>query len=398
MLDRAFPDAGIPALRDVHLVLFMTEGMSLAAWDQIGMFEREVAIYRRLRPHLRAITLVSYGGKRDLAYRDRLPGIRIVCNRGLPEKRYRHWLATRLPGCWHSPVLVKTNQTAGSDLARSAAVKAGARFIARCGYWLSDFAAQEHGHGAEQAETARRLEERSYPAADRCIVTTAAMARALRDLGVEDGRIDIVPNYVDTDLFMPQPEPSSSPGIRISFVGRLVPQKNPDLLIRAAQAAGMGADIVGDGPLMADLRTLAGSQPVTFHGNLPHGRLPAIIQDSFCFLFPSNYEGHPKALLEAMACGVPVIASRRPGLQEVIRDGETGLLVEPALEDILAAIARLRTEPGLAARLGTAARAYICDQLSLDSTVHRELSVYARTLTIPPRACSPGHKDADNAG
>ena len=63
------------------LALFFTSGVSLQVWDRLGMFDREVALYRRLQQQGIEISFVTYGNHRDLAYRDRLPGIRILCNR-----------------------------------------------------------------------------------------------------------------------------------------------------------------------------------------------------------------------------------------------------------------------------------------------------------------------------
>jgi glycosyltransferase involved in cell wall biosynthesis len=378
-------DTGFPALRDIHLVLFMTEGMSLAAWDQVGMFDRETALYRRLRPHLAGITIVSYGDGQERAYRDRLLGIRIICNRGLSAERYRAWLRRHLPSRWHQPVIVKTNQTAGADLARQVAAGAGGWFIARCGYWLSDFMAREHGEDSSQAEQARALERRSYGTASRCIVTTAQAREALLAMDVPTGRINILPNYVDTDLFVPATMPSPVHPPRIVFIGRLAPQKNPDVVVKAARMTGMGLDMVGDGILKEGLRRLALDHPVIFHGNLPHRMLPDLIRDAFCFVLPSSYEGHPKALLEAMACGVPIVAARRPGIDTLIQDEVTGLLVEPDAADVAAAINRLRADPVLGARLGRAARDHVCRHFSLDDYLGKELAIYQDMITSAPR-------------
>jgi hypothetical protein len=68
-------------LIEVRLVLFFTRGVSLKTWDDVGMLEREVALYRALRPNLRDITFVTYGDARDLQYAGRLDGIQILCNR-----------------------------------------------------------------------------------------------------------------------------------------------------------------------------------------------------------------------------------------------------------------------------------------------------------------------------
>ncbi|NUB24902.1 glycosyltransferase [Azospirillum brasilense] len=376
-----------PSLADLHLVLFMTDGISLRIWEEAGMFEREVALYRRLRPYLRALTIVTYGDRWDAACRSRLPGIRIVCDRGLGPARYRDWIARRLPRLWRGPTLVKTNQTAGADTAFAAARTAGAWFMARCGYMLSEACVHLHGPDSPQTQSARALEAAVFPAADRCVVTADAMRGSVLATGADAGAVTVIPNYVDTDRFAPDPGARREPGpFRVVFIGRLVPQKNPLLLIEGLRGLDVALDVVGQGELLPAMRAAAQGMDVTFHGILPHLALPALLRRADCFLLPSGYEGHPKALLEAMACGLPVIGANRPGIREVIRHGRTGLLVEPEADAIRDAVRTLAGDPGLRAALGRAAREEILATLSLERTVHNELALYRDILARPPKA------------
>ncbi|MFS8630213.1 MAG: glycosyltransferase [Bacillales bacterium] len=86
--------------------------------------------------------------------------------------------------------------------------------------------------------------------------------------------------------------------------------------------------LVGSGPLEPKLRRLANPEKVTFAGVVPNRHLPAVLQRAQVFVLPSQYEGTPKALLEAMACEVPSIGTNIGGIPEVIVHGETGYLVE----------------------------------------------------------------------
>src|SRR3546814_2030500 len=89
----------------------MTEGMSLAKWRAIGMLEREMALYVRLRPHLAGITIVSYGGREDDSVVAAFPGIDVVCNRwGLPQGIYRKRLSGMLRRACRGRALYKSNQ------------------------------------------------------------------------------------------------------------------------------------------------------------------------------------------------------------------------------------------------------------------------------------------------
>src|SRR3546814_20581124 len=89
--------------------------------------------------------------------------------------------------------------------------------------------------------------------------------------------------------------------------------------------------MVGDGDLRATAEREAARRGVKarLHGNLPHQNLPEMINAGRIFVLPSSYEGHPKTLLEAMACGPAVIGTDVPGIREVIDDDRPGLLCTP---------------------------------------------------------------------
>jgi len=95
------------------------------------------------------------------------------------------------------------------------------------------------------------------------------------------------------------------------------------------------------------------------------------------FVLPSQYEGTPKALLEAMACGLAVVGTNVPGIRELIQDGVNGLLCEPDVKAISEAIARLLNDAELRARLGRAARRFVEERYAQSKVVETE----ARLLT-----------------
>jgi glycosyltransferase involved in cell wall biosynthesis len=218
------------------------------------------------------------------------------------------------------------------------------------------------------------MEQRLFSGADHCIVTTADMRDVLvKDYGVSQDKICVIGNFVETDIFRPLMPPAERER-RLVFLGRLDPQKNLPTLIHAVAREGIGLSIIGEGAERSALHTLAGElgADVRFMGNRPHRELPALLGNHQAFVLPSNYEGHPKALLEAMACGLPVVGSDVPGIKGVIRHEETGLLASPTVEGLAASIRRLWDEPTLRIRLGDAARAEILATLSVDRAVEQE--------------------------
>ncbi|KMY68324.1 hypothetical protein AAU61_01095 [Desulfocarbo indianensis] len=181
--------------------------------------------------------------------------------------------------------------------------------------------------------------------------------------------IEVIPNGVDADLFFPPHVLPSNPQPRILFVGRLSGQKALPVLFRALASVQLRnidwrLDLVGDGPQKSMLKKLAHElsieQKVRFLGWWSSERLLSEgYQKADLFVLPSLDEGMPNALLEAMACGLPVIATRVPGSEEIIKDGENGLLVHPGQDEPLAlALTNLLTSPSNRQLLGREARLY----------------------------------------
>ena len=143
----------------------------------------------------------------------------------------------------------------------------------------------------------------------------------------------------------------------------------------------MRLHLVGVGELNEARRRRLEGRPAEVRalGSVPHAELPRLLNAAMVFVLPSHYEGHPKALIEAMACGRPVVASRRPGLMEAVDDGVTGLLCEPDAASIRDTIRRLLDDAPLRRRLGDAARE-AASALGLDAVAEQELGVIREVL------------------
>jgi glycosyltransferase involved in cell wall biosynthesis len=159
-----------------------------------------------------------------------------------------------------------------------------------------------------------------------------------------DVSIRPVPNVVDTDLFVPPEAWRPEGALRLVTVGSLVPIKGPRHLIAAVSAlrergVSVALEIIGDGPLRADLERFAAdldvADAITFRGRVDRPAVAAALRRSDAFVLPSLWETLSCALLEAMAAGLPAVATRVGGIPEVLTSGE-GILVEPGSTDALA--------------------------------------------------------------
>ncbi|MEP7016000.1 MAG: glycosyltransferase family 4 protein [Verrucomicrobiota bacterium] len=195
-----------------------------------------------------------------------------------------------------------------------------------------------------------------------------ANSEGLRRLSEQADKIPVrvIPNGVDTNFFRPSSELSSN-RLRILFVGRFQEQKNLTFLLKQIARLSAGTfelHLVGDGPQRAHLRSLAQkldiATKVVWHGWLTRDQLLRVYQSVDCLVNPSLYEGMPNVVLEAMACGLPVIASNVPGNNELVLSGETGLLFDLQQPDsFLGAIDRLLHERSQRLRMGSMAREHV---------------------------------------
>lgn len=185
-----------------------------------------------------------------------------------------------------------------------------------------------------------------------------------------------------TDLRMRLKVPANRPVFLT--VARFDRQKGHDVLLQAATRIPEACFVLaGDGPermrLERQVEQLRLRDRVLFLGRRTD--VPELLAASDAFVLPSLYEGSSLALLEAMAAGKPVVTSAIPGTDELILDGETGLLVPPGNPDALAlALRRVLAEPLLRARLGTAARDHAQRSFSASAAASRVAAVYDELL------------------
>lgn len=366
----------------MNLVVFFTHGVSLQTWDHVGMFDREVALYRRLLEKGYNISFVTYGGASEFEYKSRIPDINILCNKWhLPPMVYKRMIPYLHASTLRKADIFKTNQTNGADVALKAAQIWNKPLIARCGYMWSFNSIKEHGDDSIEAQTARNIETKVFSSADRIIVTTSMMSSDIAQR-IPDAtkRTVVIPNYVETERFAPHE--NSQISYDVVFVGRLSMEKNLGALLTAVQSLSVRTAIIGEGELRAgfERRYASSTDRISFLRNVPNRELLLYLNKARLFVLPSLYEGHPKTLLEAMACGMPVIGANSPGIREVITHGENGWLCETDAESIKNAISHLLANPELCKKLGENARKYALDTVSLDRIIEMEIDVYRSVL------------------
>lgn len=219
----------------------------------------------------------------------------------------------------------------------------------------------------------------------------------LTSQGFREERIIHITNGIDTELFRPDPQRRPDPALPervITCVARLEYPKGVDVLLHAwgrmmrepsAWRAHLKPKlrVVGRGEFRSQMERIAGELGIQDSVEFLGLRRDVIdlLQQSWAFAIPSRWEGMPNALLEAMACGLPCVATRVSGSEDVIKDGVNGLLVEPENPAELARALRCLIEDiDLAQRLGREARTSMVHGYQLSSIVDQCLHLYRRVL------------------
>ncbi|WP_162292903.1 glycosyltransferase [Actinophytocola xinjiangensis] len=208
----------------------------------------------------------------------------------------------------------------------------------------------------------RRLKRAVLRRASAVTTMNEDMRQRLIDLGADADTTTVLPMGADVDTIRAAGAGVDREPGRIMFVGRLVEKKGAAVLLTALRALadlpGWQLDVIGDGPLRAELERQAQGLPVTFHGQAGRAQLAAVYARAQIAVFPSkaaasgDQDGLPVALLEAMSAGPVVVASRIPGIDAAVVDRESGVLVAPDDADALAGVLReLLGDAGLRERL-----------------------------------------------
>lgn len=264
----------------------------------------------------------------------------------------------------------------------------------------------EHGRDAGDVDGSnRRLQwvRRAHaPLVHRYIALSKDLQGYLVDrVGIPPRRIAQIHNGVDGRRFRPGADgPLPIPGCPfvpgahwlVGTVGRMQDVKHQTLLARAfVRAAELSPALraqgrlvlVGDGPLRAECQAILDRAGLAAQAWLPgeRGDVPEVLRGLSCYVLPSLAEGISNTILEAMATGLPVVATAVGGNAELVDDGRSGLVVaSDDVEAMAAALVRLHADPALAGRMGQAGRQAVDQRFSLDAMVAAYLQVYAPGL------------------
>jgi glycosyltransferase involved in cell wall biosynthesis len=302
--------------------------------------------------------------------------------------------------------LAALRQTVARALMRAAYDVVHAHWLLPNG-WIASGPARRRGvrlvitlHGSDVAIAERTrlfgaLARRALDAADAVTAVSDDLRLRAQRLGADARKVRTVHLGVDTAAFRPaKPDPAwrarlgaQGDAVLVVTVGRLVEVKGFRYLIEAvARAEGTHLAIIGEGDLRRELERIVRETgaSVTFVGDLDHSEIPAVLAAADVVGVPSvidrtgRVDGLPTTLLEALACGRPVVASGVAGIPDVVVDGVNGLLVpEKDVSGLASALVTLRDEQRLRDRLGQEARVRAVAELDWSATAEAFEEAYA---------------------
>ncbi len=207
------------------------------------------------------------------------------------------------------------------------------------------------------------------------LTLSAASKRELLKIGLADQKIKVFTYWVDQEIFKVQDKAAAKEKLGWSnkfvvlFVGRFIEKKGADILLEVAsdirEINGVYIALIGSGPLAPSLEGRASLSANTIYiGKIDNVDLPLYYNAADILCVPSKYEeGFGRVILEGMSCGLPVIASRRGGMPEIINE-EVGILVEPTAKEFGDAIITLYKDESMRKELGRKAGIYAWERFS----------------------------------
>jgi glycosyltransferase involved in cell wall biosynthesis len=351
--------------------------------EGVPVFEARdlVSIHRVKTPY----NLYSLGKMRDLARQGKVDLVHAHATHGISYSLLRRLVLDR-------PLVVHVHDTTAG------AVRSGEYFPFRRGFKT----ALKERYIVNMALLRQRLMWRK---ADRLIAVCTSVANELsEDYGIPKDRIRVVFNGVDTGTFRP---PSDKHQVRkelglegdpiVLFVGHFGLRKGSHLLLKTVPAVlksfpqalfilvGGTPSFLASGIYWNTLRDIVAqsgvSERVKFVGTVPYDEVVSYYRAADLFVLPTLYEGLPKVVLEAMACGLPVVTTRVSGNTDAVVDGETGVLVDPrSVEQLRDAMLSVLSDPGMMRRMSAKGRGRAEEMFTWERAAREVSQVYSELL------------------
>lgn len=369
-----------------NLGLLFTRNVSLKLWVESGLFDREKKIYEKeLEQNVYDnIYWFTYGSEDKEVY-NKLVGegridtrIKVIPMPKFFKGRLGYDLYSLLMPIIQKKYMkdieiIKSNQMDGAWTGLIIRKIYHIPFYFRTGYTNTLFHQKMKGKRDFDYYKFSFLERIIYKYCDYASVTSNHDKEYVcSSYNIDEKKVTVLVNYVDTDVFCDLENIQRKD--RLVFVGRLSEQKNLFNIIEAANYNNIGLDIYGDGPLKDSLcnLTMDLGADVCFKGIISNDKIPEMLNSYKYYILASEYEGMPKTLIEAMACGCICIGTDVEGINEVIKDQYNGFLSKGTDSQSIAETIRRAINNVEKERYRSNAINMISQQYSLETIIEKE--------------------------
>lgn len=320
------------------IFLFFTFNTSLFDWSNLGLINREIEIYKKLIEKNYEVTFFTFGSEKDINLSNKIYPIKIV---PLFKKKPNSKLITLLMSVFFiiknikffyenkKNTYLKTNQLSSAFLPIILKFFFGYKFILRIGYEPNEFYHFRKDKTLIFKYLFRIYSKISYLFSDKVQVTTENIKRYIHEnFSINENKIVIIPNLIQTEKFFHIKKKKITD--RFLAVTRFTEQKNIKFMMDFAQRNNMKIDFYGTSEEIKKYKSLNKiyNYRCNFFGKIDNSFLPEIYNKYRYFIMMSHFEGNPKTLLEAMACGLVVITSKVTGIKEVVENNFSGICLD----------------------------------------------------------------------
>ncbi len=367
----------------MRVILFFTYGISLLEWKKSGLLDREIKLYKKLNEDYGLnFTFVTYGDKSDFAILNELPYINVVPvyeTLKYDKSKFSRFLRSFfIPSKIKHEIkdadILKTNQLLGSWVAIIAKYVLKKPLIVRTGYDLLTFS-KKNNKSKIKIFFYYLLTKMSVHFSNRYIVSSIVDYEYIKYIHYKHyKKLEVIRNWVDEAEV---PKFTKRYTNQIISVGRLEEQKNYKLLIEKFTGYELSIDLYGEGSLKEELIQYAKKNKVTLNINYPvsNKELIEILGKYKIFISTSNFEGSPKAILEAMSCGCVVFAIKNENVSEIIKNKENGFIFDKE-DDLLQSVYNIINNENEWSRISSNAVDTVSTTFTLQGVVEKEFSIY----------------------
>ena len=380
--------------KEKSIIIFFTLGVSLKLWHNSGILSREILLYKNLVKKGYHISFVTYGDQSEFNYEigniDVIPIFSSMPRDGNVWMKIIYilkFIFSKNKALAQSS-LYMTHQMRGAILPIIFKYKYKVPVIIRCGHeWFRNrirdtkFILKK----IVNIMSGYIYEWVCYGFADYIIISNISDKNFINKFFLIDkSKIKMIRNYIDPVIFSPRKDGDKLKVLKdtVLFVGRIIKRKNIDSVIRALVNTNYDFHIIGVGPEKKYLKQLAKQNKVNvkFLGKISNAKLGEIIKRYPVFIQPSFYENSPKTLMEAMACGIGIIATNVEGNYELICNKENGLLCSLEIESIRHSIITLIEDKELRTSLGKNSANFISDNCSIHKITNNYIGVINKII------------------